>query len=154
VHRADRIVRQNRIAFDVLATWQAKVLADVSGKTAAVTLSILAHNYDEALLPLLELVFPGFVSITAPFLSTASRVNKSGHVVADMVMRDGQIVKDKVLYRDEMELRDDFRRLADRLQLNDSDRIELFTCVKNWVVADRRLDPAFDPLDPDAKRLH
>jgi hypothetical protein len=51
-------------------------------------------------------------------------------------------------------MRDAFRRLADRLKLNDADRIELFKCVQRWVVADRRLDPTFDPKDPDAKRLH
>jgi hypothetical protein len=60
----------------------------------------------------------------------------------------------EVLYRNEVALRNDFRQLADRLKLNDADRIELFAAVKNWVVADRRLDPTMDPKDPDAKRLH
>ena len=50
-------------------------------------------------------------------------------------------------------MRDAFRRLADRLKLSDSDRIEMFKYVQRWVVADRRLDPTFDPQDPDAKRL-
>ena len=148
------MVNSDRIEFDVLSTWQAKLLGDVNGKTAAVVLSVLAHNFDEALLPLLQMVFPGFVSISAPFLSTAAKVDKTGAVVADMVTRDGRIVKDKVLYPSETALRDDFRRLADRLKLNDEDRAEMFVCVKNWVVADRRLDPTFDPRDPDAKRLH
>jgi hypothetical protein len=50
-------------------------------------------------------------------------------------------------------MQNDFRRLADRLKLSDADRIEMFKCVQRWVVADRRLDPSFDPRDPDAKRL-
>ena len=53
----------------------------------------------------------------------------------------------------ELALRNDFRRLADKIKLSDADRVELFAAVKNWVVADRRLDPTMDPKDPDAKRL-
>jgi hypothetical protein len=29
----------------------------------------------------------------------------------------------------------------------------MFKCVSRWLRADRRLDPTFDPQDPDAKRL-
>jgi hypothetical protein len=45
------------------------------------------------------------------------------------------------------------RRLADRLKLSDQERLEFFTCVKRWLVADLRLDPTMDPMDPDAKHL-
>ena len=33
------------------------------------------------------------------------------------------------------------------------DRIEMFTALRNWIVADFRLDPTMDPSDPDARRL-
>jgi hypothetical protein len=145
---------EKNIAFDLRASWQARVLSEAKGLTGAVVLSVLAHSFDEAMPTLLAIVFPGFKSITAPFLSSAARVDKTGAVVADMVTRNGSILKDAVLYPTETKLRDDFRQLADRLKLSDPDRIELFKCVQRWVVADRRLDPTFDPQDPDAKRLH
>jgi hypothetical protein len=120
----------------------------------AVVLSVLSHNFDDAMPALLRLVFPGFTSIAAPFYCTAGKVDKSGRVVADVVTKHGLVVKDAEVFASEEKLRDEFRRLADRLKLSDPDRIELFKCVQRWVVADRRLDPTFDPKDPDAKRLH
>ena len=142
-----------RLVFDLRDTWQGRTLYAATGKTAAVLLSVLAHSYDDALLPLLQVVFPGFTSITAPFFCTAGKIAKSGHIVANMVTRTGRIKKDFPVYRDITEMQNDFRRLADGLKLNDADRTELLGAVKRWVVADRRLDPAMDPKDPDAKRL-
>jgi hypothetical protein len=148
---------EKRLAFDLRATWQARVLlaaqARNDGVIGAVALSVLAHNYDDALPTLLKVLFPGFESITPPFLCSAGKVDKSGAVVADLVERAGVITRNYRLYRDEIALRDDFRRLADELKLKDADRIELFAAVQRWVVADRRLDPSMDPKDPDAKRL-
>lgn len=143
----------HRLAFDLRATWQARCLTHAKGKTGAVMLSVLAHNFDDAMLTLLQVCFPGFTSITAPFLSTAGKVQKNGAVTADMVERNGAIRKDAVLYRNETELRDDFRRLADELKLSDDERKGLFAAVQKWVVCDFRIDPNLDPKDPDAKRL-
>ena len=142
-----------RLELDLRQTWQGRALAAATGKTGAVLLSVLAHNFDDALLPLLQIVFPGFTSIAPPFFSTAAKVAKTGHVVADMVTRTGRIQKDFPIYRNEFEMQDDFRRLADGLKLSDADRVEMFAALKRWVVADRRLDPTMDPKDPDAKRL-
>lgn len=144
---------ERQLAFDLRATWQARTLEAAKGKTAAVLISVLAHNFDDQMLTLLQVVFPGFSSITAPFLCSAGKVEKNGSVVADMVERNGTITRKAVLYRNEIDLRDDFRRLADELKLNDADRNTLFACVQKWVVCDFRLDPTFDPKDPDAKRL-
>jgi hypothetical protein len=141
------------VAFDLRASWQAKVLIVTDGKRLGmVVLSMLAHTYDEAMPTLLAICF-GLTSIKAPFLCSAAKIDKSGRVVTDMVTDYGEIEKDHVLFPNEIAMRDTFRRLADRLKLSDLDRIELFKCVQRWVVADRRLDPAFDPRDPDAKRL-
>jgi hypothetical protein len=157
VPRVQAIDLKERLTFDIRDTWQARVLVAAQSKTegviGAVALSVIAHNYDDALLVLLQTIFPGFQSIQPPALCTAGRIDKSGAVVANLVERSGRIVKDYQLYRDEIALRDDFRRLADELKLDDSDRIELFICLQRWVVADRRLDPTMDPKDPDAKRL-
>lgn len=143
----------SQLAFDLRASWQARVLASAGGHLGAVVLSVLAHSYDEAMPTLLRVVFPGFTSIAAPFYCTAGKVDKAGRVVADVVTKSGEIVKDAKVYDSELQMRDEFRRLADRLKLNDADRTELFKCAQRWVVADRRLDPNFDPKDPDAKRL-
>lgn len=142
-----------RLAFDLRATWQSRALAAASGQTGAVLLSVLAHNYDDQMLTLLQVTFPGFTSITAPFLTSAGRVMKNGAIVADVVRATGRIDRRRVLYRNQIALRDDFRRLADRLKFSDQDREQLFAAVQKWVVADYRIDPAMDPRDPDARRL-
>jgi hypothetical protein len=142
------------IAFDLRASWQARVLSAAGGHMGAVTISVLAHTLDDAMPTLLRIVFPGFTSIAAPFYCSAAKVAKSGHIVADAVTRDGQIVKDAKVFENELQMRDAFRRLADHVKLNDPERIELFKYAQRWVVADRRLDPTLDPQDPDARRLH
>lgn len=141
------------LAFDLRATWQARALVEAKGQLGAVVLSVLAHNYDGAMPTLLRVAFPDFISITAPFYCSAAKVAKSGRVVADVVTKNGNVVKDSLVFESEEKLRDEFRRLADRLKLSDADRVEMFDAVKRWVVADRRLDPEMDPLDPEAKRL-
>lgn len=135
-------------------TWQVRALIAAKDRYVGLSLlSVLAHNYDEAMHVLMRVAFPGFQSITAPFLCTCGKVDKTGAVVADVVNPDGTITRDFDVYPNELYLRDDFRKLADKLKLNDTDRTEMFKCVQRWVVADRRLDPNMDPRDPDAKRL-
>lgn len=151
----------DRVEFDLRATWQARILAHTHDEgIGAVVLSVLSNAFDDAIPVLLAILYPdrrygplGFVSITAPFICSTAKVDKSGHVVADVVARDERVIRNVVLFRDEKHLRDSFRRLADRLRLTDAERCELFTVVKRWVVADTRLDPTMDPQDPDARRL-
>lgn len=134
--------------------WQGRVLAHTRGQPlGAVVISVLAHSYDEAMPVMLAVVFPGFAGLKPPGLISAGKIEKNGIVVADIVKRDGMIVKDAALFKNELQMRDAFRRLADEMKLNDADRIELFRAVQRWVVADRRLDPSMDPSDPEAKRL-
>ena len=135
-------------------TWQARALVQTKHQhVGVVLLSVLANIYDDAMPVLLRVAFPGFTSITPPFLCSCGRIGKAGQVMADVVNKDGTISKKVAVYINEIELRDDFRRLADTLKLSDFDRVEMFKCVQKWVVADTRLDPTFDPQDPDAKRL-
>lgn len=146
---------ENSLAFDLRGTWQARALASVHGPFRPVLMSVLAHTLDEAFFALCALVIPDFDgSIPAPHLTTAAKIDKNGTIVADVVERNGTIVKDHVIFANEIQMRDRFRELADRLKLDDVDRVELFKYAQRWVVADRRLDPTMDPRDPDAKRLH
>jgi hypothetical protein len=143
-----------RHAQELRDMWQGRALAHTRHTALGmVVLSVLSHNFDDGMPVMLRAVFPGFESITAPFLCTAAKVDKTGTIVADMVTRDGKIEKDTVIFRDELHMQSEFRRLSDDLRLNDADRQELFHSVKRWVVADRRLDPLMDPKDPDARRL-
>lgn len=144
---------ERNVAFDLRGSWQVRAIGEAKGQTWMVLLSVLAHTYDHALLFMMPLVYPDFDgSIPAPHLTTAAKIDKTGAIVADVVNRYG-VIKETMIYPTELHLRDDFRRLADRLKLGDSDRTELLKCVQRWVVADRRLDPAFDRKDPDAKRI-
>lgn len=147
---------EKKLAFDLRASWQARTLADATGVTFAVVMSVLAHSFPEAMDTLLRVLMPGWDGKPlGPYLITAAKIAKNGTIVADVAYPNREAIeKDAVLYLSEIHLRDDMRRLADRLKLVDRDRAEFFTAIRNWVVADRRLDPNFDPRDPDAKRIH
>lgn len=116
-----------------------------------VALSVIAHAEGDGIEELLHCVFPGFAGIRPPGLVSAGKVAKNGAIVADLVRRDGTIIKDCVLFKSETEYRDAFRRLADEIKLNDASRIEMFAALRAWVLADRRLNPRMNPKDPDAK---
>jgi hypothetical protein len=142
-----------RHAQDLRESWQGQGCSRGPGQMAAVVLSVLAHNFDEAMPILLRIVFPGFTSIQAPFYSSAAKIMRTGEVVADMVTRDGQIVRNAQVFKDEKAMEGAFRALADLLKLSDADRVQMFEAVKRWVVCDFRLDPKLDPRDPGAKRI-
>jgi len=150
-------------ALELRESWQGKVLSRALTLTAgsarpnsplgAVVLSVLAHNFDQAMPVLLRTCFPGFISIGTPFLVSCARIAKTGDVMADMARRDGRIAKNQVFFRSLRNMESSLRRFADEARLTDTERVEFFDAAKRWVVADYRLDPAMDPADPDAKRL-
>lgn len=115
-------------------------------------LSVIAHNYEGALMVLLAVIHPGFVGIRPPFYCSAGRILETGHVVADLVTRTGALVKRSIVFRNEAEMQGELRRLADKLKLNDDDREEMFAAARRWIVCDFRIDPLVDPRDPGAKR--
>jgi hypothetical protein len=135
VAATDPVVKviEHQLAFDLRASWQARVLEASGGHLGAVVLSVLAHNFDEAMPTLLRVVFPGFTSISAPYYCSAAKVDKAGRIVADVVTTYGRIAKDQKVFDDETQMRDAFRMLADRIKLSDADRIELFKCAqRGW----------------------
>jgi len=142
-----------RARLELLDTWQARILGHARGMMGAVVLSVLAHNFDDAMPVLLRAVDPGFIEPTLPCLVSAAKVAKTGHIMADVVMKDGGIIKNCVIFRNERQMKRMFRKLADDLKLDDHDRTQMFIAVRRWVVCDFRLDPNMNPQDPDAKRL-
>lgn len=142
-----------RHAQDLRECWQGRLLAEAHGDLSLVVQSILAHNFDEAFATLMHVVFPGFEGLYLPGFTSAAKVDKAGRVVADYANRDGRITKDFLIFKSEMQMRNVLRRLADKLKFTDQERLEFFTAARRWVVADRRLDPTMNPMDPDAKRL-
>lgn len=131
-------------------SWQGRMLAHAKGKNAMVLLSVIADNYEQITLPLLHAF--GRIEPPLPCLISSGRVAKSGAVFAKVMFENGS-TEFLVFYRSEIELRDNFRRLADRGKLSDLERIEMFAALRRWIVADFRLDPNMDPQDPDARRL-
>lgn len=119
----------------------------------AAVLSVLAHNFDDAMPVLLRIAHPGFHAIGVPFFCTAAKIAKTAHVMADLITKDGRRVTNQVIFRNTAQMRAKFRLLADAARLDDKDRVEFFAAIQAWVVCDYRLDPTMDRADPDAKRL-
>lgn len=133
--------QHERIMFDLRDCWQGRVLAAAKGSTRSVVLSVLSHTYDEAVLPLLQALYPGFNGILPPFLCSAGRISRGGKVYADMVTKTGQQVRRVIVFSSETALQNAFRHLADEVKLTDAERVEMFAVVKKWIICDYRIDP-------------
>ena len=134
--------------------WQVRALIATRKRAIGiVVLSMLAHTYDEAMPVLLRVAFPGFTSIAPPFLTTCAKIDKTGALVADVAGRTGSVEKDVAIFASAADMQGQMRRLADELKLPDDQRVEMFNVAQRWIVADRRLDPTMNPLDPESRRL-
>lgn len=142
-----------RAVRELRAAWQCRVLASSKGHSRAIVASIIAQNFDGSILTIMQATFPGFQKMARPFLCSAGRIDKQGYVIADVWEKDDTISKNQVLFVNDIAYRDAMRRVADKASLSDQERAQFFTCVKRWLVADMRLDPTMDPMDPDAKHL-
>lgn len=153
-----------RHADELRATWQTRLLmacgsVDTNGilrprdTMGACILSVMAHNFDDALPVILRIAFPSFTAIGTPMLCSAARIARSGHVMADFISTSGFKRKNQAFFKNTRDMERQFRKVADKARLDDNERIEMFDAVKRWVVCDYRLDPTMDRNDPDAKRL-
>lgn len=121
-------------------------------KTGMCVLSIIAHKLSlEDMQFLLRAC--GFRGTTTPMLSSAAKIAKTGHIMANMVGSDRHEYLNQALFKNSRQMETAMRNFADLLRLDDDERIEFFEAVKAWVVCDYRIDPNMDPTDPDAKRL-
>lgn len=123
---------------ELLDTWQAKALRHARGKDAAILLSVLAHNYKDAMETLMKAVFPGFVNVNPPIFVSACKVMRNGTVVADWLNRQHQIVQNVHVANSLVQLQGVFRTMADELKLTDVDRVDMFRALQRWIVADYR----------------
>lgn len=126
-----------RHAQDLRETWQARVIAESTGKTRAVVLIVLSMNYTHAMQTLLRVL--GFRDIARPFLSSGATIQLSGKLVCDVTEKSG-LKAPSVVYESTEELNRDMRELADHLKMSDPERIEFTSAIQRWVVADLRVN--------------
>lgn len=128
----------------IAATWQARCLRASSGKFAAVMMSIFFWVYDEQAAYLMWSVYGRSKDLQFPFFTGGATVVNSGQVVCDLnVGRVGERLKVKrnvKVFDTEGELIREFRNLADRLKLDDADRVAMTETVKKWLIADHRIN--------------
>lgn len=120
-------------------SWQARVLAEAKGKTAAIVLIVLTMNYQSAVKTLLRVVFPGFRDIQRPFFCSGATILLNGKLICDLTEKSG-LVRPVVIYDSTEAMNRDMRGLADRLKLSDAERLEFTAAIQKWVVADLRID--------------
>lgn len=73
-----------------------------------------------------------------PRVETTATVDEKGFTFCGFTRRNG--VQGVVCIGTIQDIRDEFRRLADHLKLDDVERIELFDELKKWVAVDLRAD--------------
>lgn len=126
-----------RHAQDLRQTWQARAIAETTGKTRAVVLIVLTMSYARAIQTLLRVC--GYRDIERPFLSSGVTITLSGKLICDVTEKSG-LVAPAVVYESTDELNKEMRDLADRLKLTDQERLEFTAAIQHWVVADQRVD--------------
>lgn len=123
---------------EIRATWQSRALAAADGKLGKVLLVVLTDEYAGIISPLLYATFDGFHDITRPFLSGYATITPTGAIICDLVRTDGSMRKEKIYDSDDNFI-SDMRNLADKLKLDDADRIDMFRVLRRWVTADLRV---------------
>jgi hypothetical protein len=126
---------------DVLAQmWHTRALRAAKGRAAAVLIAALVAEIPGAVPVLLRVAFPGFKDVKLPQLTGYATIAGSGRVICDIIDRNRVRCSGEVIYESVEELRDDFRRLADKLKLNDAERKEMSQLLSKWVSSDLRYD--------------
>jgi hypothetical protein len=120
-----------------MSSWQIRLLREAKNNDQAVAVIILAQEWPNKLKEWLRLAFPGFTDLKRPFLIGYAHIWTNGAVVCPAMFHDGR--RTVRLYDNPQQLNDAFRKLADKLKLDDGDRADLFRVLKRWVVADHRI---------------
>jgi hypothetical protein len=133
---------KGKVSEEVRQTWQCRALIEADSKLQRVMLIALTKEYPTDLLRLLQVAF-GTIEIPDKFYSGYARIVQSGQVVCMYHEKDGNGLWWKgfvPVYDSEEKFRGDMRRLADRLKLDDADRIEMFAVLQKWVARDERVN--------------
>lgn len=127
---------------EVCGLWQSRALREADGKMQRVLLAALRAEYPADLIVLLKSTF-GEIDIPNPFYRGYATIVPTGRLVCEVVDRDGSglvwrgVVK---VYDSETDFVSGMRRLADKLKLSDTDRVDMFRVLQKWVTQDQRLD--------------
>ncbi len=139
----------DRIAFthaeELRGMWQSRILRATEGYMRAVVLSMLAHSYRDAMSTLLKVTYGPNVTLRPPLLSTCGKIQKNGTITA--VVRKADNSTELMTFFPSVDvLQGRFRALADRMKLNDEERVEMFGMVQRWLVVDFRKGPNGEDL--------
>lgn len=127
-------------AAELREMWQSRILVACDGLERAVVVRMFVSAYKDAIRVLLAATFPGFRDLKPPQIVGHAKIAPSGRVIADVLEKNGGI-RTHILFDSQDQMRARFGFIADKLKLNDFDRIEFFTMLQKWVVADLRVDP-------------
>lgn len=120
--------------------WQAAALRRSTGKMQHVLFTAMQNEYTaitpNTWLVLLNIIIPHF-NADQPFLNGYAKIMPSGRVVSEVFYRGERQLQ--VVYHSKDEFISEMRRLADRLKLNDLDRVAMFALLGKWIVADYRV---------------
>lgn len=129
----------NKHVDELRETWQAHALRASEGKLQRIIIAVLAKEYHAAFPILWRVVFPSLADIPSPVILSYASVLPNGKLIAEMGDKSGK--REWVaLYRSQDDYIADTRKLADKLKLDDSKRIEMFRVLARWVTSDKRVD--------------
>ncbi len=126
------------------ATWQVRCLREAKGQLASVMLAVFYFNYMEQAQYLMWSAYGRANDLRFPFYTGGATVVNSGQVVCDMnIGRIGErfkVRRNVKVFDTEGELIRVFRTIADKLKLDDADRVAMTETLRNWVVCDMRIN--------------
>lgn len=129
-------------ADEVRQMWQCRALSEAEPKMQRVLLAAIRAEYPADLIIILKTTF-GTLEIPTPFYRGYAFISPGGHVCCEVVDRDpsGLVWRGPVkVYDNENKFLYETRKLADKMKLNDADRMDMFYVLKKWISHDQRLD--------------
>ena len=120
--------------------WQVRVLQASERQLAAVLVSMLAHSYPDDFELFLRGAY-GTSLLARPFYCSCGHIMRNGTIAADIVPKEGGKLWKQPVFQNTQRMQDVLRWLADKIKLDDKDRVALFDCAKKWIVADWRVGP-------------
>jgi hypothetical protein len=124
-------------ADDIREMWQARALRESAGVLRKVLITALAKEWPGELEMLMRVVFPGFVDIDRPMIVSYGTISPAGRVCCEVIDRAG-LIGVIAIYESENDFLVATRNLADRLKLDDADRIAMFAVLQKWITKDLR----------------